>query len=139
MESSSLPTFAGRRVSPLQGRGRSRIPSPYTTNNSNNKLPIMLQQLHDATAQDEEEEEELPINASPSRRPNLNAYGVPSRHPSRGNSYSSPAKHNVPSNLNDRIRVCVRKRPLSKKELIKNEKDIAMVNGQRTIQIHEPK
>jgi kinesin family protein 2/24 len=96
-----------------------------------------LQQFEAASAQ-EEEEEELQLN-SPNRRPNLNAYGVPSRHPSRGNSYSLPAKHNVPSNLNDKIRVCVRKRPLSKKEIARNEKDIANINSQRTLQINEPK
>ncbi|CAJ0884139.1 22435_t:CDS:10 [Entrophospora sp. SA101] len=130
MEPSSLPTFAGRKVSSL--RGTSRIPSPYIANNTNNKLQMMLQP-------DEEEEEELPIyNSSPNRRP-MNAYGVPSRHSShssRGGSYSLSIK---PSNLNDKIRVCVRKRPLSKKEQNRNEKDIAVVNGQRTIQIHEPK
>ncbi|SRR6266498_4434184 len=144
----SLPMFAGRRVSPAQGRGRastlptlstrSRIPSPFIGGGGgklNSQPAIMQQQIETSSAQ-EEEEEEL-INSSPNRR--LNAYGVPSKHPSRGGSYSLPARHNVPSNLNDKIRVCVRKRPLSKKELTKNEKDIAVINGQRTVHINEPK
>ncbi|CAG8786047.1 1023_t:CDS:2, partial [Racocetra persica] len=107
----SLSSLTSRRLSPTQGRSqRSRIPSPFVNPNS-----------------------------SPNRRPNLDAYGVPSRHSSRNNSYSQPAKQNVPSNLNDKIRVCVRKRPLSKKELTRNEKDIATVSGQRTVLINEPK
>ncbi|CAG8587471.1 10612_t:CDS:10 [Funneliformis mosseae] len=147
----SLPTF-GRRVSPAQGRGRastlptlstrSRIPSPFIGGGGGGGKPnlqpaIMQQQQFEAATAQEEEEEELQINPSPNRR-NLNAYGVPSRHSSRGNSYSLPARHNVPSNLNDKIRVCVRKRPLSKKELARNEKDIAIINGQRTVHINEP-
>ena len=39
----------------------------------------------------------------------------------------------------DRIRVCVRKRPLSKKELARKETDVALVNGRRTIHFYEPK
>ncbi|RIB02092.1 P-loop containing nucleoside triphosphate hydrolase protein [Gigaspora rosea] len=125
----SLPSLASRRLSPSQVR--SRIPSPFTVAKPNQ------QQIGQQSP--EEEEEELQPNSSPNRRPTLNAYGVPSRHPSRANSYSLPAKQNVPSNLNDKIRVCVRKRPLSKKELTRNEKDIATVNGQRTVLINEPK
>ncbi|RIA86789.1 P-loop containing nucleoside triphosphate hydrolase protein [Glomus cerebriforme] len=145
----SLPMFAGRRVSPAQGRGRastlptlttrSRIPSPFIGGGGKlNPQPPILQQQQFEAASAQEEEEELQINASPNNRRPLNAYGVPSRHPSRGNSYSLP-RHNVPSNLNDKIRVCVRKRPLSKKELARNEKDIATINSQRTLQINEPK
>ncbi|CAI2163866.1 11057_t:CDS:10 [Funneliformis geosporum] len=147
----SLPTF-GRRISPAQGRGRastlptlstrSRIPSPFIGGGGgkpNLQPALMQQQQFEAATAQEEEEEELQINPSPNRRNNLNAYGVPSRHSSRGNSYSLPARQNVPSNLNDKIRVCVRKRPLSKKELARNEKDIAIINGQRTVHINEPK
>lgn len=141
---SSLQMFAGRRISPAQGRGRastlptlttrSRIPSPFIGTSKPNPQPTILQQQQfETTLAQEEEEEELQVNTSP-RRP-LNAYGVPSRHPSRGNSYSQPR----PSNLNDKIRVCVRKRPLSKKELARNEKDIANINSQRSLQINEPK
>ncbi|CAB4495726.1 unnamed protein product [Rhizophagus irregularis] len=145
---SSLQMFAGRRISPAQGRGRastlptlttrSRIPSPFigTSSKPNPQPMALLQQQFETTLAQEEEEEDIQINTSPRR--SLNAYGVPSRHPSRGNSYSLP-RHVAPSNLNDKIRVCVRKRPLSKKELARNEKDIANINSQRTLQINEPK
>ncbi|CAG8510525.1 12097_t:CDS:2 [Racocetra fulgida] len=128
----SFSSLTSRRLSPTQGRSqRSRIPSPFV-----NVKPT--QQAIAQQSPEEEEEEETQPNSSPNRRPNLNAYGVPSRHSSRHNSYSQPAKQNVPSNLNDKIRVCVRKRPLSKKELTRNEKDIATVSGQRTVLINEP-
>jgi hypothetical protein len=38
-----------------------------------------------------------------------------------------------------RIRVCVRKRPLNKSEVLSKEKDIAQLSGLRTIDILEPK
>lgn len=38
-----------------------------------------------------------------------------------------------------RIEVCVRKRPLNKKELAIKEQDIATLSGTRTIEIHAPK
>ncbi|KAI9100466.1 P-loop containing nucleoside triphosphate hydrolase protein [Phlyctochytrium arcticum] len=64
----------------------------------------------------------------------LNAYGIPvTSGATLGKSFVSM------TNLTDRIRVCVRKRPLNKKELKKNEADIAAVNGRRTIAINEPK
>ncbi|KAI8391175.1 P-loop containing nucleoside triphosphate hydrolase protein [Radiomyces spectabilis] len=43
------------------------------------------------------------------------------------------------SDLQQRIRVCVRKRPLNKKELALNEKDIAPLVGARTIQVNASK
>ncbi|KAI8146508.1 P-loop containing nucleoside triphosphate hydrolase protein [Fennellomyces sp. T-0311] len=43
------------------------------------------------------------------------------------------------SDLHQRIRVCVRKRPLSKKERELGQTDIAPVVGARTVQINEPK
>jgi hypothetical protein len=44
-----------------------------------------------------------------------------------------------PSNLNQKIRVCVRKRPLNRKELEKGEKDISPCIGTRSLHINEPK
>jgi hypothetical protein len=41
--------------------------------------------------------------------------------------------------LHQRIRVCVRKRPLSKREIANQETDIAPLVGSRTIQVNEPK
>ncbi|ORZ05081.1 P-loop containing nucleoside triphosphate hydrolase protein [Absidia repens] len=44
-----------------------------------------------------------------------------------------------PSDLNQKIRVCVRKRPLNRKELEKGEKDISPCIGTRSLHINEPK
>ncbi|KAJ3178220.1 Kinesin-like protein kif24 [Geranomyces variabilis] len=65
----------------------------------------------------------------------LNAYGVPLNAPGA----QSAVKTGLVSSLTDRIRVCVRKRPLNSKELKKNEADIARVTGRRTVNIDEPK
>ncbi|CAO3591061.1 unnamed protein product [Absidia cylindrospora] len=43
------------------------------------------------------------------------------------------------SDLNQKIRVCVRKRPLNRKELERGEKDISPTAGIRSININEPK
>ncbi|CEP15903.1 hypothetical protein [Parasitella parasitica] len=43
------------------------------------------------------------------------------------------------NDLNQRIRVCVRKRPLNKKETSNQETDIAPLVGNRTIKLHVPK
>ncbi|KAI9149794.1 hypothetical protein H9P43_009973 [Blastocladiella emersonii ATCC 22665] len=80
-------------------------------------------------------------------KPRLNAYGVPiaGRGPSPARTGSTGASSATagaagPSNLDDRIRVCVRKRPLNKKELKRNEVDVAAVNAHaRTLVINEPK
>ncbi|KAJ1913623.1 hypothetical protein H4219_005132 [Mycoemilia scoparia] len=62
-------------------------------------------------------------------------YSQQSRSPvNNSRSVSSP-----PSDLNDRIRVCVRKRPLSKSEVERGEKDITAINGRRGIIVNEPK
>ncbi|KAJ1823278.1 hypothetical protein LPJ56_003008, partial [Coemansia sp. RSA 2599] len=45
----------------------------------------------------------------------------------------------TPSNLNDKIRVCVRKRPLNGKERDKGDKDIVVVSGCRSLSVMEPK
>jgi kinesin family protein 2/24 len=89
----------------------------------------------------------------------LNAYGLPS--PARKlafdheNSPAKPALLAAPkatsapivspvaalsmANGAERIRVCVRKRPLSSKELNRGEKDIADVLSAKTIVVNEPK
>jgi hypothetical protein len=41
--------------------------------------------------------------------------------------------------VSERIRVCVRKRPLNQKELKRNEQDVTSVSGKRTIVITEAK
>ena len=68
----------------------------------------------------------------------LNAYGVPANANSRTNrSLGGSAENN--SGPVDRIRVCVRKRPLSEKELARNERDIAKILSNRSVAIKEPK
>ncbi|KAL5032616.1 hypothetical protein BDEG_20706 [Batrachochytrium dendrobatidis JEL423] len=92
------------------------------------------------------------LSFSPKRSPlQLNAYGVPisvaaldsttisGTSNATLHASSSSLKSNAKTDLSDRIRVCVRKRPLNKKELKKGESDIATVNGRRTIAIFEPK
>ncbi|KAJ3389948.1 Kinesin-like protein kif24 [Lobulomyces angularis] len=65
----------------------------------------------------------------------LNAYGIP-----LANTSNQPvSKGKSQRDLMDRIRVCVRKRPLSKKELKRNETDIATVHSRRSLTINEPK
>jgi hypothetical protein len=88
----------------------------------------------------------------------VNAYGIPvstKRKPSIGAirmadsitpslkiptpTTSTFSPHSRSSNLNQKIRVCVRKRPLSTKEINRHEKDITQVTGDRNIQVNEPK
>lgn len=87
---------------------------------------------------------------------NLNAYGVPSESnvsqvtqppqapqitqvPTNNTNISSLSPTTPALTVVDRIRVCVRKRPMSKKELARNDSDIIEVGGQNTIFINEPK
>lgn len=77
---------------------------------------------------------------SPPKRSNmvhLNAYGIPLSSVNSGSMTSLKQKSN--SDISDRIRVCVRKRPLSKKELRQGQTDIAPVTGRRSVTILEPK
>lgn len=78
--------------------------------------------------------------------PLLDSYGVPIQNkrynttPSN-NSFASPPvlPQQQLSDLNQKIRVCVRKRPLNKKEIERCEKDIAPTAGVRSINVNEPK
>ncbi|KAJ3333415.1 hypothetical protein HDU76_008439 [Blyttiomyces sp. JEL0837] len=77
--------------------------------------------------------------ASPGKKASslgLNAYGVPTSFKSLGRSSQKTVSA---SDTSDKIRVCVRKRPLNKKELKSNQVDIAIVNSRRVLTIHEPK
>jgi hypothetical protein len=81
------------------------------------------------------------VQSPPSKKmlaaPLLNAYGVPVAFASHSGNKSSAPKSTV--DLSERIRVCVRKRPLNKKETKSNQADICSVTSRRTIVIHEPK
>lgn len=105
------------------------------------------------SSDEEEEEEEMAPRRYRASAPMLNAYGVPTSSSSAaiksrrsiGALKSSSAQQHArlenlpPSDLDQKIRVCVRKRPLSKKETERCEKDIAETIGTRSILINEPK
>lgn len=65
------------------------------------------------------------------------------RRGSRGESSfgpgDAPVRELPPSNLDDKIRVCVRKRPLNSRERDKGEKDIVVANSSRKLSVMEPK
>lgn len=79
----------------------------------------------------------------------LNAYGVPvnfakasisdKENTKSGTGDSLAADFPVEDPTVERIKVCVRKRPLNSKELAKSEKDITEVVSTRAILVHEPK
>lgn len=78
----------------------------------------------------------------PPARTGLNIYGVPTAIQSVPQSklnYGVDKENIVDASFGDKIKVCVRKRPLNSKELARNEKDIAEAMSARTIVIHEPK
>ena len=112
-----------------------------------------------SSSSDEEDDED---GLGSSRRyrasaPLLNAYGIPISQASamkarasmgalrfasqqqQSGANVSTAPELPPSDLNQKIRVCVRKRPLSKKDLERAEKDIINTIGTRSIKINEPK
>ena len=66
----------------------------------------------------------------------LNAYGVPISTLAAAQPKPVPK---VPTDLADRIKVCVRKRPLSNKEIKRGDFDVAEITGRRTIGLLEPK
>lgn len=98
--------------------------SPFTS--KRNQLPVFIrkQQQQDEEEDDDDEREIVKNN-------NTNPYGLPINN----NRHLTQKK----SDLNQKIRVCVRKRPLAKKEVEKCEKDITPVQGVRTVNVNEPK
>ncbi|KAI8646593.1 P-loop containing nucleoside triphosphate hydrolase protein [Parasitella parasitica] len=103
--------------------------SPFTA--KKNQLPVFIRKQQQ---QEEEEEEEDEDDREIVKNSNalLNPYGLPTN---SNNRHLSQKK----SDLNQKIRVCVRKRPLARKEIEKCEKDITPVQGVRTIHVNEPK
>lgn len=82
-----------------------------------------------------------PLRSKPSapsnlgqRAPALDAYGVPIKAGAQATTQNRYA-----SEFSDKIRVCVRKRPLSAKELKKSGSDIVEVKSRRSLTLHEPK
>ncbi|KAI9263775.1 P-loop containing nucleoside triphosphate hydrolase protein [Sporodiniella umbellata] len=104
-------------------------------------------------AKSSEESEKRPrLNERPAGRL-LDVYGVPysqknktqetdltNEIPKRAFEPLLKTKTNVPYNeMHQRIRVCVRKRPLNKKELASKDVDIASIVGTRTVELHAEK
>ncbi|KAL0097047.1 P-loop containing nucleoside triphosphate hydrolase protein, partial [Phycomyces blakesleeanus] len=91
---------------------------------------------------DENSDEENKCEIRRGSGPLLDPYGIPvhRRMQARSQLNSSNNTNFVisQSDLNQKIRVCVRKRPLNKKELERSEKDIAPTAGARSININEP-
>ncbi|CEP15784.1 hypothetical protein [Parasitella parasitica] len=118
------PSISTSMSSPRMG---SSCRSPFTA--KKNQLPVFIRKQQQ---QEEEEEEEDDREIVKNSNALLNPYGLPA---SSNNRHLSQKK----SDLNQKIRVCVRKRPLAKKELEKCEKDITPVQGVRTVHVNEPK
>ncbi|KAJ9072764.1 hypothetical protein DSO57_1023937 [Entomophthora muscae] len=80
---------------------------------------------------------ELRVKNKPSGRKSLNldAYGVPIR----SGADNSPLTCRLPKDLADKIRVCIRKRPLSAREKNRGEKDIVDILSRRSLVLNEPK
>ncbi|KAK3817366.1 MAG: P-loop containing nucleoside triphosphate hydrolase protein [Benniella sp.] len=82
------------------------------------------------------DDEEDPIPVHEAHR-GLNAYSVPGQG-SKGTLGRSSTNPYAVNDMMARIRVCVRKRPVSNKEIQRGEKDIATISG-RVLAIDEPK
>lgn len=98
--------------------------SPFTAKKQ--QLPVFIRKQQQEIEEEEDDDREIIKNNGIH-----NAYGVPAMKQSK--------KVVVQSDLNQKIRVCVRKRPLSKKEIEKCEKDITPAASVRTVHVNEPK
>ncbi|KAK4509543.1 uncharacterized protein ATC70_007895 [Mucor velutinosus] len=140
MSDAPRPDFNQQRAAPLKGRRLELRRSLY----------LDQPQEEDDSEEDETSTKNRKFRAS---APLLDAYGVPlspakqqqqQARASPGTRYTEVtanlSNYNLPpSDLNQKIRVCVRKRPLSRKEIDKGDKDVAPMNGNRSLQINEPK
>ncbi|KAI3649841.1 hypothetical protein MP228_005473 [Amoeboaphelidium protococcarum] len=122
-----------------------------TTAQRDKRLSSRSSSAHSLAASDRSLNQGLSIGSQGRRMSvgQLDAYGVPVGKSSGNNNNRSGSKLNLSSNakqqtstgteFNDRIRVCVRKRPLNRKELARQERDIAEVVSSKTVVVHEPK
>ncbi|RCH84469.1 Kinesin-like protein kif24, partial [Rhizopus stolonifer] len=107
---------------------RSSCRSPIVTKRM--QLPVYVRKQQTEEESDEGDDEDDREIVKSNNNGLLNPYGLPINH---------QRQHQKKSDLNQRIRVCVRKRPLSKQEIRRLEKDITPVNGVRTVHVNEPK
>lgn len=121
--------------------------APYKDRRTELRRSLYMEQPLALDDEDDSDQEDSTKNRKfRASTPLLDAYGVPLT-PAKQRSAAAAGSHPVPtvfhnlppSDLNQKIRVCVRKRPLSRKELEKADKDVAPMNGTRSLQINEPK
>lgn len=106
--------------------------SPFTAKRQ--QLPVFIRkQQKEEEEQEEEDDREIIKNNG-----NHNAYGVPTNNV-KSQSLKQQQTVATQSDLNQKIRVCVRKRPLARKEIERCEKDITPVASVRTVHVNEPK
>jgi len=89
-----------------------------------------------------QEEEEVVAVKKTRAIPLLDAYGVPLDKSATGGAAGTKGgmkKGKVTSELHQKIRVCVRKRPLNKKELGKGETDVIQLKSSRSLVLNEPR
>lgn len=154
--SSNLP-ISSRRQNPSIMPPQSTLSTSLHSRSRSRTLPDPAPRpdFQDEETSDEDEKCEIRRGSGPL----LDPYGIPKRSSNqsqqRSNNFAlspslgspSPAAASTPgsplapvaSDLNQKIRVCVRKRPLNKKEIEKGEKDISPTCGLRSINVNEPK
>lgn len=147
MSDAPRPDFQQQQRAPFKDRRLELRRSLYLDH-------LQQQQEHESDS-DSENESTTKNRKYRSSAPLLDAYGVPLSPAKQARALSSIQNGSTtntsrftdqhhqqqlpPSDLNQKIRVCVRKRPLSRKEVDKGDKDMAPSTGNRGLQINEPK
>lgn len=123
--------YSPQSQSPLRNvRGKSVSPrkiSPYRVSPIKRNLPQDKMTLEEFMESKRKRFKSTSPSSSPQKRTNF----------INKNSSTHEIKPGISSE--QKIQVCVRKRPLSKQEIIANEKDIAPLKNTRTIEILAPK
>lgn len=158
-----IPTRSRSRTIPFsteQFQGHQR--PDFVKSNSNSNFSMLNEESANIFASDNESENSDKCEIRRGSGPLLDFYGLPIQNKPRYNTNNtlrqqptsndttiaatpnnnSPLQQQLPtsqSDLNQKIRVCVRKRPLNKKEIERGEKDIAPTAGVRSINVNEPK
>ncbi|KAJ3344645.1 Kinesin-like protein kif24 [Entophlyctis luteolus] len=119
-----------------------RVSNPPPPSTTNTTIGMSTKNPDLSDSEDEDEAVKIKYSFSPNRNPKapqplLNVYGVPNT--VSNTTKTSQGGSSKISDISDRIRVCVRKRPLNKKELKSNQVDVANVLDRRTLVVNEPK
>lgn len=144
-----IPTRSRSRTLPTSDHHYQQQRPDFTKSNSNSNFLLAEENHLDDETDDSDDSDKCEIRRGSG--PLLDPYGVPIQKlrykpappPFSVPVVSSPLQQSQQligqSDLNQKIRVCVRKRPLNKKELERAEKDIAPTSGVRSINVNEPK